>query len=139
MEGSASRRKRAGLGFDLADLIRVAGETADPILTAEVARLTAPPAPPEPPPRALPTPELFAKLPGRHDLIAAATRRLAEETADSKPASWSFFQKAVEAVVTRSVPPEVLLDCHRQAKGPKTKNPGAVFVTAWRREVSMRR
>lgn len=133
-----SRRKRPGLGLSLAELIRVAGETADPILAAEVARRTAPPAPPEPPAQSLPTPELFAQLPGRHDLIAAATRRLAEETGDYQSASWSFFGKAAEAVARRTVAPEVLLDCRRQALGPKARSAGKVFVTAWRREVSMR-
>lgn len=136
--GGAAMRKRPGPGPTLDELAKVAGETADPILAAEVARRTAPPAPPEPSPRSLPTAELLAKLPGRHDLIAAATRRLAEETDDFKPASWSFFGKAVEAVAARSVPPEVLLGCHHQATGPKAKDPGKVFVTAWKREAHLR-
>jgi hypothetical protein len=40
--------------------------------------------------------------------------------------------------VTRSVPPEVLLDCHRQATSPAAKNRGSVFVVAWQREVPRR-
>jgi hypothetical protein len=136
--GDAPRRSRLGLGLDLAELIKVVGETNDPILAKELARRTAPPAPPEPPPQALTTHELFAKLPGRHDLISEATRRLAEETGDFKPASWSFYQRAVEAVVTRSTLPGVLFDCHRQATGPKAKDPGKVFVVAWKRQVRTR-
>jgi hypothetical protein len=136
MAVDAPRRKR--LGLTLEELIKVVGETADPILAAELARRTAPPAPPEPPPQALPTADLLAKLPGRHDLIAASTQRLAEETGDFKAASWSFFRKAVEAVVTRMVPLEVLLDCRRQATGPQAKNRGSVFVVSWKREVQMR-
>ena len=132
----ASRRK--GLGLDLAELAIIVGETADPILAAELARRTAPPGPPEPPPQTLPTAELFEMLPGRHDLIAAATQRLAAELGDFKVVSWKFFQQAVLAVVTRSVPPEVLLDCHRQATSPAAKNRGSVFVVAWQREVPRR-
>ena len=128
--------QRKKLGLDLAELAKVAGD--DPILAAELARRTAPPAPPEPPPQTLPTTELFELLPGRHDLIAAATQRLAAELGDFKVVSWKFFQQAVLAVVTRSVPPEVLLDCHRQATSPAAKNRGSVFVVAWQREVPRR-
>jgi hypothetical protein len=126
------------LGRSRIELGKVAEETNDPILAKELARLNAPPPSSEPPPQVLSTLDMFAKLPGRHDLIAAATLRLAEETADFKPASWTFFQRAVEAVVTRAVTPEVLLDCHRQATGPKAKNPGSVFVVSWKREIQMR-
>jgi hypothetical protein len=128
--------QRKKLGLDLAELAKVAGD--DPILAAELARRTAPPAPPEPPPATLPTADLFLSLPGRHDLIAAATQRLALELGDFKVVSWKFFQQAVLAVVTRSVPPEVLLDCHRQATSPAAKNRGSVFVVAWQREVPQR-
>jgi hypothetical protein len=124
--------------MSLAELVSVVGETADPILAAELARRTAPPAPPEPSPGSLATAELLAGMPGRHDLIASATQRLCMDMGDFKPASWSFFRNAVEAVVTRSVSPEVLLDCLRQALGPKAKSPGKVFVVAWRREAQMR-
>src|SRR5262249_17893250 len=127
-----------GVGLTLAELVRVVGETADPILAAELARRTAPPSPAEPLPRDLPTTELLARLPGRHDLIAAATRRLAEETGDTRPASWSFFRKAAEAVARRSVQSEVLLDCYRQATGPRAKSPGKVFVASWKREARLR-
>jgi hypothetical protein len=130
--------QRKKLGLDLAELASIVGATADPILAAELARRTAPPAPPEPPPQALPTAELFLRLPGRHDLIAAATHRLAAELGDFKMVSWKFFQQAVLAVVTRVVPPEVLLDCQRQAMGPTVKNRGSVFVVAWQREVPPR-
>jgi len=130
------RTYRPRLGLTLEELAKVAGD--DPILAAELARRTAPPAPPEPPPQALPTAELFELLPGRHDLIAAATQRLAAELGDFKVVSWKFFQQAVQAVVTRSVPPEVLLDCHCQATSPAAKNRGSVFVVAWQREVPRR-
>ena len=130
------RTYRPRLGLTLEELAKVAGD--DPILAAELARRTAPPAPPEPSPQALPTAELFELLPGRHDLIAAATQRLAAELGDFKVVSWKFFQQAVQAVVTRSVPPEVLLDCHCQATSPAAKNRGSVFVVAWQREVPRR-
>ena len=130
--------QRKKLGLDLAELASIVGATADPILAAELAKRTSLPAPAEPPPQTLPTTELFKLLPGRHDLIAAATHRLAVELGDFKSVSWKFFQQAVLAVVTRSVPPEVLLDCHRQATSPTAKNRGSVFVVAWQREVPRR-
>ncbi len=50
-----SRRK--GLSLDLAELVPVVEETADPLLAAELARRTAPPPLPEPSPQALPPAE----------------------------------------------------------------------------------
>jgi hypothetical protein len=120
--------------LDLAELAKVAGD--DPILAAELARRTAPPAPPEPPPQTLPTAELFELLPGRHDLIMIAARRLSEETGDYKAASLRTFEKMAEAVATRSVPPAVLLDCWRQGMGPKSEHKGKVLVAAWKRSVA---
>ncbi|MBV8236544.1 MAG: hypothetical protein JO075_12650, partial [Acidimicrobiia bacterium] len=135
---SAARRPGLGLGLglglDLAELARVVGETADPILAAELARRTAPPAPPEPPPQTLPTAELLAALPGRHDLILVVARRLCEETGDFQPASLRTFEKMAEAVATRAVPPEVLIDCRRQALSPQAGHKGKVLVAAWKRD-----
>ncbi|MBV8557383.1 MAG: helix-turn-helix domain-containing protein, partial [Planctomycetaceae bacterium] len=122
------------LGLDLAELARVVGETADPILIAELARRTAPPGPPEPPPVTLPTLALFERLPGRHDLILAAARRLCEETGDFKVASQRTFEQMASAVATRAVPAAVLLSCWRQAMGPKAEHRGKVLVAAWGRE-----
>jgi hypothetical protein len=133
-----SAARRPGLGLDLAELAKVVGETADPILAAELAQRTAPPPPPEPPPGAVPTAELFAKLPGRHDLIMIAARRLSEETGDYKAASLRTFERMAEAVAARSVPPSVLIDCWRQGLGPKSEHKGKVLVAAWKREAPMR-
>ena len=130
--------RRPGLGLDLAELARVVGETADPILAAELARRTAPPAPPEPPPRTLPTAELLAALPGRHDLIMAVARRLSEETGDFQPASLRTFETMAEAVARRSVPAAVLIDCRRQALGPQAGHKGKVLVAAWKRQAPLR-
>ena len=80
-----------------------------------------------------PTAELFAKLPGRHDLIMIAARRLSEETGDYKAASLRTFERMAEAVATRSVPPSVLLECWRQGLGPKSEHKGKVVVAAWKR------
>ena len=128
--------QRKKLGLDLAELASVVGATADPILAAELARRTAPPAPPEPPPQTLPTVELFELLPGRHDLIMIAARRLSEETGDYKAASLRTFEKMAEAVATRSVPSAVLIDCWRQGMGPKSEHKGKVLVAAWKRSVA---
>ena len=87
----AHRHRRPRLGLTLEELASVAGD--DPILAAELARRTAPPAPAEPPPATIPTVELFELLPGRHDLIMIAARRLCEETNDFKPASQRTFEK----------------------------------------------
>ena len=128
--------QRKKLGLDLAELASIVGATADPILAAELARRTAPPAPPEPPPQTLPTVELFELLPGRHDLIMVAARRLSEETEDFKVASLRTFEKMTEAVATRSVPAAVLIDCWRQGMGPKSEHKGKVLVAAWKRSVA---
>jgi len=127
--------RRKELGLDLAELASIVGATADPILAAELARRTAPPAPPEPPPQTLPTVELFEQLPGRHDLIMVAARRLSEETGDFQVASLRTFEKMAEAVATRSVPPAVLIDCWRQGMGPQSEHKGKVLVAAWKRSV----
>ena len=134
-----AQRRRIGLGLTLEELAKVAGETADPILAAELARRTAPPAPPEPPPMAVPTAELLAKLPGRHDLIMVTARRLIEETEDFQVASLRTFEKMAEAVATRSVPSAVLIDCWRQGLGPRAGHKGKVLVAAWKREAPLRR
>ena len=125
-------RKRPRLGLTLEELAKVAGD--DPILAAELARRTAPPAPAEPPPATIPTVELFEALPGRHDLIMAAARRLCEETGDFKSASQRTFEQMAMAVATRSVPSAVLINCWRQGMGPKAVHRGKVLVSAWMRE-----
>jgi hypothetical protein len=130
--------RRPGLGLDLAELAKVVGETADPILAAELARRTAPPAPPEPPPGTLPTAELIATLPGRYDLIMVVARRLGEETGDFQLASLRTFEKMAEAVARRSVPASVLLACWRQGMGPRAGHKGKVLVAAWKREAPLR-
>jgi hypothetical protein len=130
--------RRKNLGLDLAELAQVVGETADPILAAELARRTAPPAPPEPPPVAVPTAELLAKLPGRHDLIMAVARRLSEETGDFQLASLRTFEKMAETVARRSVPASVLIDCWHQGMGPQARHKGKVLVAAWKRQAPLR-
>ena len=134
-----SAARRAGLGLDLAELARVVGATADPILAAELARRTAPPPPPEPPPQTLPTAELVALLPGRHDLIMVVARRLSEETGDFQLASQRTFEMMAGAVARRSVPASVLLDCWRQGMGPQAVHKGKVLVAAWKRQAPLRR
>ena len=129
-----SNRQRPRLGLTLEELAKVAGD--DPILAAELARRTAPPAPPEPPPQALPTVELFELLPGRHDLIMIAARRLSEETGDFKVASQRTFEQMAMAVATRAVPAAVLISCWRQGMGPKSEHKGKVLVAAWKRSVA---
>ena len=115
-------------------MAKVAGD--DPILAAELARRTAPPSPPEPPPATVPTAELVTALPGRHDLIMAAARRLCEETGDFQVASQRTFEKMAESVATRSVPAAVLQSCWRQAMGPTAAHKGKVLVAAWKRSVA---
>ena len=115
------------------------GATADPILAAELARRTAPPAPPAPPPGTLPTAELLATLPGRHDLIMVVARRLGEETGDFRLASLRTFEMMAAAVARRSVPAAVLIDCWRQGMGPRAGHKGKVLVAAWKRQAPRRR
>jgi hypothetical protein len=132
---SPPQRRRLGLGLTLEELARVAGDTADPILAAEIARRTAPP-PPEPPPAMIQTPALLESLPGRHDLIMAVARRLCEETGDFNVATQRTFEKMAEAVATRSVPSAALINCWRQGMGPKSEHKGKVLVAAWKRSVA---
>ena len=122
------------MGLTLEELASVAGD--DPILAAELARRTAPVPPAEPPPATLPTVELFEALPGRHDLIMAAARRLCEETNDFKVASQRTFEQMAMAVATRAVPAAVLISCWRQGMGPKSEHKGKVLVAAWKRSVA---
>ena len=128
------QRRRPRLGLTLEELAGVAGD--DPILAAELARRTAPPAPAAPPPAIIPTLELFELLPGRHDLIMAAARRLCEETNDFKVASQRTFEQMAMAVATRAVPAAVLISCWRQGMGPKSEHKGKVLVAAWKRSVA---
>jgi hypothetical protein len=128
----ASHGRRPRLGLTLEELTKVAGD--DPILAAELARRTAPPPPPESPPATVPTTELFEMLPGRHDLIMTAARRLCEETGDFKVASQRTFELMATSVATRAVPAAVLISCWRQGTGPKAEHKGKVLVSAWMRE-----
>ncbi|MBV8229251.1 MAG: hypothetical protein JO329_04620, partial [Planctomycetaceae bacterium] len=87
-----------------------------------------------PPPAALPTAELLAALPGRHDLIMPVARRLCEETGDYNMATQRTFEQMATAVATRAVQAAVLLSCWRQAMGPRAEHKGKVLVAAWGRE-----
>ena len=102
----------------------------DPICLAEVRKLLAPPAPPEPPPSSLSTPELLTSLPGRPDRVAYAAGRLSEELADAK--SYHYYRAAAEAICVRRYPAEALLSAWRQGSSPRAVRPGAVFATAWK-------
>jgi hypothetical protein len=115
------------------DLAALVAQTDDPILSAELARLSTP-RPVEPPPRTLTTSALLGKLPGRPDLIAAVAERLCQELCDFKGATWSFCRKASESVVMGAVSSCVLLECLRQAQSPRARERGKVFVAAWKRE-----
>jgi hypothetical protein len=117
--------------FSLAELAKVAD---DPIIARELAKLTAPAPPPEPDPRALPTVDLLARLPGRFDLVMVAARRLCVETRDEKPATLRTAEGMARAVASRTVPAEVLAGCYRQAMGPLARERGKVLVTAWKRD-----
>jgi hypothetical protein len=94
----------------------------------------APAPPPDPPAQTLPTAELLARLPGRHDLIMAAAHRLCVETGDFKQATLRTAEGMARAVAARAAPAEVLVGCLRQATGPKAKHKGKVLVASWKRE-----
>jgi hypothetical protein len=105
----------------------------DPILLAEARKLLRPPTRPEPPPQFLTTHDLISELPGRPDRIAHAAGRLTEDLKD--PRSYRYYQSLAEAVACREHPAEALLRAWNQGKNPKAERPGAVFATAWKREV----
>lgn len=105
--------------------------SGDSILLNEARRLLAPARPPEPPASALPTPELLASLPGRHDRIAPVAGRLAEDLGDL--GSYQYYQTLAAAVSSRQQPAEALVSAWQQGMNPKAKRPGAVFTAVWKR------
>jgi hypothetical protein len=111
-------------------------ELGDPICLGEARKLLAPPPPPEPPPQALETEALLSGLPGRPDRIAAVAGRLAEELGD--PKSYHYYHSVAELVCRREQPPKSLIAAWRQGRDPRASRPGAVFATAWKREVRLR-
>jgi hypothetical protein len=121
-------------GLSVAALAAAVASTADPILARELARLTAPADPADPDPRVLSTPDLLTRLPGRHDLVMAAARRMCVETGDEKPATQRTFESMARAIACRVVPTEILARCLKQALGPMARERGKVLVAAWKRE-----
>jgi hypothetical protein len=109
--------------------------TGDRICVGEARKLLAPPPPPEPPPWSLSTAELLSGLPGRPDRVAAVAGRLATELGDVR--SFNFYRSVAESVCSRQQPVEGLVSAWRQAIGPKAVRPGAVFATAWKREIGV--
>ncbi len=108
----------------------------DPICLREAYRLLSPAPPCEPPSSSRPTRELLGALPGRHDLVAAATQRLAEELSDL--GSWSYYRKVASSVASRERPAEALIACWSQATGGRARRPGALFASVWKKSPSMR-
>jgi hypothetical protein len=80
------------------------------------------------------TRELLERLPGApEDWAAKAAETLVREFGTPKDRRlWRAFLRVTEEVRSGRFPADDLLDCYRQAKGPKAKNPGAVFNTALR-------
>lgn len=115
------------------DLAQVAQRTGDPILLAELFRLSAPPPPSEPDPWSEPAAELVRRLPGRHDLVMPTARALCVAVGDEKPATLRACTAMARAVAAREVPAETLGDCLRQATGPQARHRGKVLVVAWKR------
>jgi hypothetical protein len=128
------RRRPRGLGLNLAELAAVAGATGDRILARELGRLAGPATPPEPRAQDLPTAELLGLLPGRHDLVMAAARRLCVEAQDTALATLRTAEGMCRAVAAREVPAAVLAACLAQATGPAARHRGKVLVAAWKRE-----
>src|SRR5208337_1367465 len=126
--GPPAGAARAGEGVGPA----VAGD-GDRICTEEAWRLLAPPLPSEPPSWLLPTDELLSGLPGRPDRVATAAGRLASELGDVR--SFNYYRLVAELVCSRQQPVEGLVSAWRQAIGSKAVRPGAVFATAWKREI----
>jgi hypothetical protein len=119
------------VGYSTAELEAAAD---DPIIARHLARLAAPAPPPEPPPSALTTEALLTALPGRFDLVMEAAWRLCRDTGDTKTATLRTAEKMAGAVAARATPAAVLLDCLRQATGPKARHAGKVLVAAWGRD-----
>lgn len=108
-------------------------ELGDRICLGEARALLAPPCAPEPPPWSLGTLELLEGLPGRPDRVAHAAGRLAAELGDQR--SYRYYLKLAESVCRRQHPASALVSAWREGVNPQSQRPGAVFATAWSREV----
>jgi hypothetical protein len=125
--------------LSLAELESATAARSDPVLMAELAKLMAPPRPPEPDARSFGTFDLIAQLPGRHDLILATARRLCVETGDEKAATLRMFEAAARSVATRSVDADLLASCLEQATSPLARDRGRLFVSVWKKALTHRR
>jgi hypothetical protein len=106
--------------------------TGAPILIKEARRLLTPPAPREPSPESIPLADLLMSLPGRPDRVASAAGRLARELGDHR--SFGFYQSVSAAVSRRENPAEALVMALAEGLNPKSRRPGAVFASVWKRE-----
>ena len=103
----------------------------------EARKLLAPAQPAEPPVWSLETSELLRSLPGRPDRLSAAASRLAKDLKDAR--SYRYYLQVAESVCRRQYPAECLIQAWREGRNPQATKPGAVFSTAWKREVSVPR
>jgi hypothetical protein len=115
------------------DLASLVAETSDPILAAELLRLSAPRPAAEASPWGQPAAALVPRLPGRHDLVLPTARALCVAVRDEKAATLRACTAMARAVAGREVPAEVLGDCLKQALGPMAREAGKVLVASWKR------
>lgn len=124
---SSGDRLRVGLATE--ELREIVARTNDPILAKELLARTSPRPAPAPPPAS--TEELIARLQEDPSYIPRLAEILAQDFDDRK--SWTGLCKAVESAWRGEIPLERLADAYRQAMGPKSRNRGAVFMTALKR------
>jgi hypothetical protein len=108
------------------------GPMAFPVLLAELERARPVAAPPPLPDT---TAALLASLPGSPpDWPAKAATSLALDFGGAKDqALWPEFERICHAAWRGSFPADDLADAYRQATGPRSRNPGAVFAVAIKR------
>ncbi len=102
--------------------------TGDPILVNEARKLLAPPRPRPEPPRTLP--ETLARIREDPAFPALAANGLAEAFDDRR--SYSGFLARCTEAWRGELPAERLVSAYDQARGPRAKNPGALFMHALR-------
>jgi hypothetical protein len=124
-------RRFAMLGREA--LAELAARTGDPILLGELLKVSGPRPAPEPDPWSLPLADLIPRLPGRHDLVMPAARKLCLAVDDTAAATLRAAAKMAEAVARREVTAASLSDCLRQATGPQARHRGKVLVASWKR------
>lgn len=121
---------RLRVGPTTEELREIVARTNDPILAKELFARSRPRPEPGLPPAT--TEEMIARLHEDPSYVSRLAENLAQDFDDRK--SWNGFYRAVERAWQGEIPLDRLADAYKQAMGPKSRNRGAVFMTAMKRD-----